>query len=284
MLGERPGLTVAGVLIAAIALALPGCAFMLAQAIGPMLSRLPAAEATAFIAAGTAPSEVKALSGRLEAIDGVARVRLIPRDLAWTELQRRAGEGQPFADIRPNPLPDVLVVEFVPQVSPSVVEAAVAAIRKQSRVDSVQAEMQWYRRLTGLLRTAANLLVPTGAIVALLVIALAICLVRVLVVADPAELRLLQQIGANADFVRRPFIYAGSLLLGLAAAGGLGLMAAVRSFANRPLAELGRTFGVEISLAYPPWPLVIAFVAASLLIGAAAGAAIVSKPTSFRSH
>lgn len=283
MLGERPGATFAGVLLAALALALIGCLFMAIQAVGPLQKRLPAAEVTAFVALGTAASEVKALSSRLEAIDGVARVRLIARDQAWADLQRRSGSDA-FADIRANPLPDVLVVEFAPQAAPSVVEAAATAIRKQPRVESVQAEVEWYRRLAGLLQTTLTLLVPIGAVIAVLVLALLVCLVRVSIDVDPAELRLLEQIGAGTDFVRRPFIYAGTLLLGLAAAGGLGLMAGARVLANPMMAEVGRLFGVELSLAYPPWPLVVAFVAAALLLGAASGSVIVAKPAPFGSR
>lgn len=283
LLGERPGATFAGVIVAALALALPGCFFMTAQTLGPMLSRLPAAEATAFITLGSSPSEIKALSARLEAMEGVARVRLVPREQAWNDLQRRAG-GDAFADVRSNPLPDVLVVEFAPQVAPAVVDAAANSMRKQPRVESVQAETEWYRRLSGLLQAAVALLVPVGAVVAVLVLALAVCLVRVLIDVDPVELRLLEQIGAGTDFVRRPFVYAGTLLLGLAAAGALGLMAAARALANPPLAELGRLFGVQMTLAFPPWPLVLAFVAAALLLGAAAGSVIVAKPRPFAGH
>ena len=51
----------------------------------------------------------------------------------------------------------------------------------------------------------------------------------------------------------------------------IGLFAALRFAVNKPIGEIGRAFAVEASLGFPPWPLLIAFVAASLLLGAAAG-------------
>src|SRR5262245_55790265 len=126
MLGERPAITFFGVFVVALALALPGCVFMLTQMVQPAVGRLPAAEVTAFVVPGTGASEVKALAGRLEAIDGVARVRLIPRDQAWAELQRRARDAQALSEVKPNPLPDTIVVEFAPRLASVSVDAAVA--------------------------------------------------------------------------------------------------------------------------------------------------------------
>jgi len=271
ILSERGFLTLAGVVLTAMALALPAGAFMLMQALGPALGRLPTAEVTAYVASGTGPSELKSLSSRLETIEGVARVRLIPREQAWADLQRRAREGQGFAEVRPNPLPDALVVEFAAGAQPAVISAAVAVMSKQPRVEMVQAEVEWYGRVVLLRQTFRDLMIPVALIVSLLVVVVTLGLVWRSAIIDIAELQLLDQIGVEEDFIRRPFVYSGAVLLGLAAAGSLGLVVAGRFLANPRLIELGRLFGVEIAVGYPPWPLVVAFVAGCVLIGAAAG-------------
>ena len=270
MLGERSLATLSGVVLAAIALAVPGFCFMLAQAGGLGIGRLPVAEISVFVTSGTGSADLKALAGRIETLEGVARAQLLARDQAWADLQRRA--GQATGEIRSNPLPDVFAVEFAPQATPAAVEAAAATIGKLPRVDSVQTDLDWYRRLVGLVRATTAVLASSGALVGLLVLVVVIGLVRVLATVEPAELRLLDQIGAERDFMRRPFVYAGGLLTGLASAGALGLLAAARVAVNPPLAELGKLLGIELQLRFPPWPLILAFVAACLLIGAGAGA------------
>jgi cell division transport system permease protein len=271
LLRERPGATTVAISLAAVLLALPGFAFMLAQAFGPNLAQLPVAEVNAFVSPGTNAVEVKALASRIETMDRVVRVRLIGRDAAWADLQRRLHEAATLSDIKPNPLPDVLVAEFAPRTAPALVESTAAAIAKQPRVDSVQADLDWYRRISALFRAATVMLVPATGLLGLLVVASVVGLVRHLAVVESSELRLLQQIGAEGDFIRRPFVYVGAVILGLGGAGAIGLLEAGRSFAAPALQELGRLFGIQIALSVPPWPLLLSFLAACLLLGAGAG-------------
>jgi cell division transport system permease protein len=270
MLGERPGTTLLAVVFAGLAIALPGCLFMFAQSVWPVVGSQPVAELSAFVEPGATAADVKALTGRLAAMDGVAAVRLITRQQAWNELQRRAKDPQALPEFKANALPDVLVAEFAPGVAPSVVESAMGSAAKLARVESVQGDVVWYRRLASLSRLGRHALVPLGAMVGFLVLAVVLGVVRVAATIEPSELRLLEQIGAEPEFMRRPFVYAGAVTLGIAAAVSLGLVAAVRLVAAPTLAELGREFGLVLVVGYPPWPVIVAFFAGCVLTGAGA--------------
>jgi cell division protein FtsX len=182
-------------------------------------------------------------------------------------MQRRSKDAQRLPDTRVN-LPDILVVAFAPGTAPSMVEAAVNAASKLPRVESVQADLGWYRRLATLVDAGAHALVPAVVSGGLLLLAILFGAVRFTAVLEPGELRVLDQIGADPDFMRRPAMYAGAVTLGLAAAVSLGLAGVLQLSAGRTVAELGREFGLELSLVFPPWPLVLAFVAACVLVGA----------------
>ncbi len=271
LLGDRTGITLLAVLVAGLALAIPIVVFILAQAVGTTPLGKPVAEISLFVSAGTGTSETKALSTRVGALDGVANVRQVSGEQAWAELQRRSKETQKMPDGRGSALPDILVVEFVPGVAPQVVEAAANAASKLPKVESVQADLAWYRRLAVLWRSLASALAPAAIVTGVLLLAVILGAVHVTARMETDELRVLDQIGAGQDFMRRPFVYAGAVTLGVAAAAALGWTALVQALASPRLAELGREFGLELVLALPPWPLAVAFFSACVLLGAVSG-------------
>lgn len=282
LFAERPFGALLAIVIAALALAAPVVGFMATQAVpGPLL---PAAEMSAFVAPGLAQAETKALAGKLGALDGVAAVRFVSRAEAWSEMQKRSKELQALPEARFNTLPDVFVVQFSPGVAAATVEAAVAAASKLPRVDSVQADLGWYRRLSTVMRFGSVVLQASLALGALLLAVVLLGCVSAVATPDTGELRVLDQIGADRDFARRPFVYAGALALGLAALLALGLAAGVRALTTAPMKDLGQAFGFDLVLVLPPWPLAVSFVAAALLAGAVfayvfAGRAVVRAGT-----
>lgn len=283
-LASRGAATLRGVALCGLALAVPVFALTVAQAVGPAFARLPATEVAAFVAPGTPPAELKALAARVEGIEGVRRASVVPRETALAELQQRTGGTVSAADLRPNPLPDVLVAHFAPATSPAAVEVAVAAMRKLPRVDSVHAELDWYRRLVAIVDLAGRLGLIAGGVLIVLTVAVIVGTIRSLVRAAPAELGLLALLGATDDFIRRQHIYAGATVAGLGAVVALALVAAVHAAINPALANVVRGLGLELVLRFPDWPVVLALVAAGLLLGGAAGGVAVSSGKDLTIH
>lgn len=271
LLGDRPALAFGAIACAAVALAVPLLVLTLAHMLAPHAGRVPAAEITAFVAPGTAAAELKALAARVETIAGVATVRLIAREAALAELQRRTGGA--LAELKSNPLPDVLVAEFAAGVAPAVIEAAASSIRKQPKVESVVADLDWYRKFAALTRAVGAIGVLIGGAMLLLVVAIVLAVVRLLAAASEAELRVLALVGADPAFIRRPFVYAGAVVLALAAAVSLGLLALGRWAVEPALVDLGRAYAVDLDLPWPAWPVIVAYLAGATLIGGVAAAA-----------
>lgn len=271
LLRERAGTTLLAVLISGMALAVLVVAFVATQAIGALPLNQPVAEVSIFIAPGTGAADAKALATRIGALDGVANARLLSGEQAWSDLQRRAKDAQKLPEPRAGALPDMVIAEFAPRTAPAVIEAAVAASTKLARVESVQAELGWYRRLFALWQTATAIAPAAAIVTAVLLLSVVLGAVRLTTRLDPGELRVLDQIGADQDFIRRPGVYAGAVVLLLAGAVALGLAGLARSSVAPFAAELGRAFGLEFMLAVPPWPLLISFMAACVLTGAVSG-------------
>lgn len=267
LLGDHPARTLVAIVLVALALTVPLAALMLAQALPAGGVTQPVAEISVFAMPGTGASELKALSAKVAALEGVAGVKVLPRDQAWAELQRRAPGTQALPESRLNALPDIVVAEFTPGLAPAIVEAAAGAAGKLSRVESVQADLAWYRRLATASRTLSQGAVPLAAVATLLILAIVVGAVRLTSVLEPDELRVLQSIGADRDFMRRPSVYAGATVAALAAGLAIGAAALIRAAAGPAIAELGREFGLEVTLRLPPAPLVLAFCAGAVLAG-----------------
>lgn len=217
-----------GVLLVALLLATVATTVLLAALVtAPLLWRawqqaqpLRTAEATLFVTPGTASADLKALTERAQAAPRIATVERVPSDEALAALAARASRGGLPAEVKNNPLPDVLILRFDAGATTVEVEAALTALRTLPRVDLVHFDARWHQRLTRGLR-AGTALGATAAAVAALTLALAlVAAIRLLTAADLPEVRLLRLVGATDATIARPYAYTGGALL--LAAGLLG--------------------------------------------------------------
>jgi cell division transport system permease protein len=260
---------VLSVLMAALALAIPTLLGTLAAAGWPVVQRLQLApEVTVFAHPAASPKELRELQSRLEQTAGVALVRLITRDEALAALERRSGAIGALPELRSNPLPDALVVQLRGGASTVDIEPTVAAMRKLPRVDSVHADLDWYRKLRALARAATWVGTGFGAAAVVLVGLILIGAVRLQTAASIDEIRALRLIGADRRFIVRPFAYLGGATLLLAALLAVaGVWVAVQAL-QQPVRELAAAYGGEFTLQTLPWYHLAGGVATATVLGA----------------
>lgn len=217
-----------GVLLVALLLATVATTVLLAALVAaPLLWRawqqvqpLRTAEATLFVTPGTASADLKALAERAQAAPRIATVERVPRDEALAALAARASRTGLPAEVKKNPLPDVLILRFDAGATTDEVEAALTALRKLPRVDLVHFDAGWHQRLTRGLRAGTALGATAAAVAALTLVLALVAAIRLLTAADLPEVRLLRLVGATDATIARPYAYTGGALL--LAAGLLG--------------------------------------------------------------
>lgn len=264
VLGRRPWRFVLGIAASAVAITLLLIVAAFVIGVMPQAMRLLSGpQINVFVTVGVSPRDVDALQSRLSALPGAPTVSLIPRDKALIELTQRA--GAPAAELRGNPLPDVLVARYAVGVDPSLVEQSAAAAREWAGVDKVQAEVGGYRRLHTLASAAAIVSTVVGAAAALL--ALFALLVAATAQARPHrnEAAILRIAGASTAFIVRPYACAAALTLALGALLALALLAVLASAAQPQLAAAASALGAGFA-----WPRLPAWV--PIAVVAAAGA------------
>jgi cell division transport system permease protein len=271
LLRRRPGSFLLAVLVAAAVFTLPLVGASIARSVAPLAEQLPLGpEISLFLSAAAPATEIRQLQSRLAARPDVQRVEWVTRDAALKSLAQRSGNAG-LGELKPNPLPDVLVVTLATQVTAERVDLVAAEMRSLPRVEAVAADAGWHRKLAALLRilTAAGTIV--GGLGAGLLVLVVLASVQLQLSASAAEIRVLRMVGAEPRFIVRPYAYAGALTLlcGFALAALLA-WAGLRTL--QPLiAEAAGMYGFTVVLdPLPPLWLAAAAAGAALTGGVVA--------------
>lgn len=208
-LAARPWATLLTVLMLGFALALPllfYIAFDNARTLSGGLRE--ARELTVFLKPSIETPAANAFAAEMRKRDDVASVAIKTPAQGLAEFRQLSGFGEALDILKDNPLPNVLVV--VPRLLADDDDPPlVAELRKDTRVDLVQYDATWRRRLTDILRFGERAVAVIAALLALATLLVIGNTVRMDIQARAEEIAVMQLIGAGGGFVRRPFLYTG---------------------------------------------------------------------------
>jgi len=247
-LARQPFATGLNVIVIGIALSLP-VGFYLGidnlQAFSRQLSSDP--QVSIFMAMDAGQSDVSAVERRLRAHPEVGRVDFIAREQALAKLKRSAGLADVLADLERNPLPDAFVVTARSN-DPATLEALRDQAARWPKVEHVQLDAEWARRLDAALGVGRMLVTLLALLLALALVAVTFNTIRLQILTRRDEIEVSKLIGATNPFIRRPFLYLGALqgLAGGCAAWVIVTLAAV--VLNVELGDLATLYGTAFKL------------------------------------
>jgi len=267
LIRRRPGSFLLAVLLAAAAFTVPLVSASFARSAAPLVRQLPLGpEINVFLAGSASSTEIRQLQSQLTARPGVVQIDWISRDTALKTLAQRTGNSG-LAELKANPLPDVLVVTLSPEAAPAEVESAVAELRRMPQVDSVAADVGWHRQLRALLSAAAATGALVGGLVAALLVLTVLASVQLQLNLSAEYVRVMRLVGADRRFIARPFAYSGALTLALGMLVATGLTWASLAAAAPKVVELARTYGATFDLQPLPSQWLAALVAGAAMVG-----------------
>jgi cell division transport system permease protein len=247
-LARQPFATGLNVIVIGIALSLP-VGFYLGidnlQAFSRQLSSDP--QVSIFMAMDAGQADVSAVERRLRAHPEVGRVDFIAREQALAKLKWSAGLADVLADLERNPLPDAFVVTARSN-DPATLEALRDQAARWPKVEHVQLDAEWARRLDAALGVGRLLVTLLAALLALALVAVTFNTIRLQILTRRDEIEVSKLIGATNPFIRRPFLYLGALqgLAGGCAAWAIATLAVV--VLNVQLSELATLYGTAFKL------------------------------------
>lgn len=212
-LSRTPIATFLTVAVIGITLALPACLYVAIE----NLQRLSGSwdsngQISLFLKRDIDSAEAEKLAAKIRALPTVSRVNYISRDDALAEFKQLSGFGEALEALERNPLPAVLVVLPTDAGShPDKLQALVKQLRRYNEVDIAQIDLEWVRRLHAILELARHgVLILAGGlgVAVLLIIGNTI---RLAVLNRRDEIVIIKLIGGTNAFIRRPFLYAGTL-------------------------------------------------------------------------
>jgi cell division transport system permease protein len=250
-LAAAPLNTLLAVLGIGIALALPAGGQLLVEhvaALGRGAATTP--QLTIFLAVGADRQAAKAIESRLKERGDVARTQLLAREETLLRMKASEGLADVIAALPQNPFPDALVVTPADD-SPEAMEKLAREARQWPKVEHVQVDADWARRLAAVVRLARTGMLLLAVLLGLGLVTITYSAIRMQVLTRQAEVEVSRLLGATDAFIRRPFLWFGGLL-GLLGGGVAWLIVAgAVLWLQAPVAELARLYGLELLLAPP---------------------------------
>ena len=249
-LARFPLSTLFNVVVLGIALALPAALYLglvnLQSAAG---AATPEPQLSVFLARDASRGDGKEIESRLGKHAAVAGIRYVSREQAFEEMKRATGMAGLAEGLGGNPLPDAFVVD-ARDTDPGGLERLRAEIAGWPKVAFVQLDTEWARRLDAVLRLGRVAVLLLATLLAFALVAVTFNTIRLQILTQRDEIEIATLIGATPAFIRRPFLYYGTLLGLLGGLAGCALVWVVMTVLNAALIDLSYLYGARWELRY----------------------------------
>ncbi|UCD69128.1 MAG: ABC transporter permease [Betaproteobacteria bacterium] len=264
---QQPFATALNVAVFGIALALP-CGFYIALDNVARFSRELTSEPqlSLFLTVNADASDVKAVEQRLTRHPAVLEFRFVDRSTALKDLKRASGMSDVLSELESNPLPHAFVVAGR-SADPDLLEALRDEASRWPKVEHVQLDSEWARKLDAALKIGRMLVTLLGVLLSFALVAVTFNTIRLQILTRHDEIEVSKLIGATNHFIRRPFLYLGGLQGLLGGFGAWLIVAIAVRMLNHELASFGGLFGMSPSLGHMTLQQITVLMALAALIG-----------------
>ncbi|MSQ58782.1 MAG: FtsX-like permease family protein [Betaproteobacteria bacterium] len=262
----RPVVAILNASVIGIALSLPAVLYVILdnlQGTSRQMSREP--QLSVFMAMDAAQSDVAKTNQALEKLGDAGSFHFVPKDKALEELKAGSNLGDVLGELGENPLPDAFVITAKDH-NPKTLERIRLAVSAWPKVQHVQADAEWARKLYAVLRVGKALVAVLALLLSGAVIAVTFNTIRLQILTRQEEIEVTRLIGATHGYILRPFLYAGAVqgLAGAVVACLLVLL--IAAWLNYHLSDLAVFYSGQFQLkGLSVWDAGSLLVAASLL-------------------
>jgi len=231
-----------------IALSLPLGLYLMVDNLGRVAANTQGQPEISLFLKDTAGSAAQRdITAKLKAHEGVNEYRFVARDAALKTLSKNMGLTDAAAVLGKNPLPDAFVV-VAKQADPDVLEQLRQEMQTWNGVHTAKLDSDWARRLNAFLRLGRDSVWLMGALLGFALVAVGFNTIRLQVLAKRDEIEVSRLLGATDAFIRRPYLYLGTLQGLLGGLTGWLIVAAAFALINLRVAEIASLYGMNFLL------------------------------------
>ena len=208
---QFPGPSAMTIAVIAIALALPAGFYVMLQNAQQLSGGWDgAAKLSLYLKTNTSPESAQSLSQRLSTHAQVDSLSFISRQQSLAEFRANSGFGEALDSLKINPLPAVITISpIIDEQDPLSVERLKQEMAVLPEVDIAQLDMQWVKRLIGIMNIVQRALLILACMLGIAVVLVIGNTIRLDIQNRAREIRVQKLIGATNTFIRRPFLYTG---------------------------------------------------------------------------
>ena len=210
-LSRNPFPSFLSIIVIGIALSLPAGGYMLLgnlQSLSGHISGSP--QLSLFLSMDSGSTDLSKIGSRLKQHPQVSSFNFIPKDSALEQLKQGSGLADVVDGLSQNPLPDAFVIN-AKNSDPVVLESLRSELQKWPKVDHVQLDSVWAKRLDSLLNLGQLAVLMLATLLSFALVAVTFNTIRLQILTRRDEIEVSKLIGASNGFIRRPFLYFGAI-------------------------------------------------------------------------
>lgn len=262
----QPFATLFSVLVIGIALALPAGLYLALHNLEKLSGGLSSEpELSLFLKPELDSTQGRALVQELSRHPAIRTTRFFTRDEGLKRLGE-AGLADLTAGLEGNPLPDTIIIG-AKAASPEAIDRLAAELRSRVEVEQVLVDSDWTRRLAALLEFGRDLVLLLAATLGLALAAITGNTIRLQIYAAREEIEVSRLIGATDRFIRRPFLYFGTLQGLLGGVAGWALVSGALALLGRSLSRFAEAWGLPNTLVGLGWLETTVLLGGAALLG-----------------
>ena len=253
------------ILVIGLVASLPAFAYLVVNNVASLAGKLdPEPKLSIYLKTSAGEPEVAAVKERLSATANIAESRFVSKDAALAELES-AGIGDVARTLEENPLPHAFVIK-----PKSIEAAALDELRKKiqswAEVDVVELDSDWARKLSAFVEFGKHAVFFLTLVLGLALVFVMANTVRLQIMNQREEIEVSRLIGATPSFIRRPFLYFGTLQAVLGGLLALALVTLGIYGLNQATAPLVKLYAGEFSFRNPNMEFGAAMIVALIVL------------------